>query len=191
MKTIVVSTSNPHKLIEFRQMMPHTDVKGLKDLGFTEEIPETGNTLEENALIKARFLYEKLSMPVMAEDTGLEVEAINNEPGVYSARYAGPENDSEANMKKLLTRLMNEENRKARFRTVIAFINEDGEFLFEGIINGIISNEKLGLNGFGYDPIFFPDGFHKSFAQMSNEEKNAISHRGQALKKLLQWMESR
>lgn len=187
MKTLIVSTANPNKLEEFRQMMPDTEVKGLRDLGILTDIPETGKTLEENALIKARFLFDKLGIPVMAEDTGLEVEALNNEPGVYSARYAGPDNNAEANMEKLLKNLQDEENRCARFRTVIAFINQEAEYLFEGIVYGIIGEQKMGLQGFGYDPVFIPDGYKETFAQMSKEEKNTISHRGQALTRFLKW----
>jgi len=187
MQSLIVATSNTNKLTEIREMLPNTSVLGLKDLDFHEDIPETGSTLHENALIKARYLYDKLMMPVIAEDTGLEVDILNNEPGVFSARYAGPHNDSEANMNKLLENLMNKDNRKARFRTVIAYIINGQEYFFEGIVNGIIAYEKMGTEGFGYDPIFIPDGYDVSFAQMDKHQKNEISHRGRALRSFLNW----
>lgn len=185
MQTLIIATSNNNKLNEIREMLPNTEVLGLKDLNFHEDIPETGSTLEENALIKAKFLYDILKKPVIAEDTGLEVEALNNAPGVFSARYAGPHNDAEANIDKLLMNLKDKKNRNARFRTVIAYINDGQEYFFEGIINGAISTEKMGTGGFGYDPIFIPEGFDISFAQMEKEQKNEISHRGRALRKFL------
>lgn len=190
MRTLIVATSNSNKLSELREMLPNNEVLGLKDLGIFEEIPETGSTLQENALIKARYLYERLKRPILAEDTGLEVEILNNEPGVFSARYAGVENNAEANINKLLLNLEGKSERKAKFRTVIAFIHEGHEYLFEGEVHGEIGHEKKGTKGFGYDPIFIPEGQDMSFAQMENNKKNSISHRGKALEKFLNWIHS-
>lgn len=158
-------------------------VISLDDLNMTTEIPETGHTLQDNALIKARTIFQLYKKPVIADDTGLEVDALNGSPGVYSARYAGEPTNAENNMKLLLKNLEGNNNRTANFRTVIAYINAEGkEQLFEGQVDGEIINERRGGEGFGYDPIFVPEGYHTTFAEMTLEEKNTISHRAKALK---------
>ena len=187
---IVFATNNAHKLAEIRSILGSSvEVLSLNDIGCHADIPETGHTLEENALQKARYVYDHYHMSCFADDTGLEVEALGGEPGVYSARYAGEGHDSEANMQKLLSKLANNNNRHARFRTVIALIMQDKaddvEF-FEGIVNGQIAREKHGTEGFGYDPIFVPDGYDKSFAELGMDIKNHISHRARATQKLVQ-----
>lgn len=183
---LVFATNNPNKLKEVQSKLPQYEVVSLKELGVTEDIPETGDTLEENALIKARYLYGKFNLDCFADDTGLEIEALNNEPGVYSARYAGGERSSDANMDKVLSKLDGKTNRKARFRTSIALIQKGKETVMEGIVNGEILIDKIGEDGFGYDPIFQADGFDISFAQMDMETKNKISHRGLAVDKLVE-----
>lgn len=191
MKRIVFATNNQHKLQEIREILsPEFEIVSLKEIGCHEDIPETGNTLEENALQKARYVSERYHISCFADDTGLEVEALGGAPGVHSARYAeGTDHDSEANMTKLLRELEGKENRQARFRTVIALI-ELGEdetenvHLFEGIVEGHISTERQGNEGFGYDPIFVPEGYEKSFAALGETIKNHISHRARAVKKL-------
>ena len=193
-KTLVFATNNKHKLDEIRQILGETyHVVSLAEIGCHTDIPETGTTLEENALQKARFVFENYHIGCFADDTGLEVDG--GEPGVYSARYAGGEgHDSEANMQKLLENLGNNNNRKARFRTVIALIttdensNEPQTKLFEGIVEGHIAYEKAGSSGFGYDPIFVPDGYEESFAQLGDIIKNQISHRSRAVKKLVAFL---
>lgn len=185
MKTIVFATNNDHKLKEIRSIMPsHIEVVSLADLGCSEDIPETANTLEGNALQKARFIHQKFKCDCFADDTGLEVDALNDEPGVFSARYAGKDCNSIANMQKLLSNLSGKANRNARFRTVIALIMNDSEYLFEGIINGHITQTMRGTNGFGYDPIFVPDGYKETFAELGDEIKNNISHRAKAVHEL-------
>lgn len=188
MKTIIFATHNENKADEIRNLLPEgLQLQTLNDLDIKEEIPETGSTLDENALIKARFIYENFGKACFSDDTGLEVESLNGEPGVYSARYAGLEKSAEANMKKLLEKLADETNRQAQFRTSLAYINESGkELLFEGIVEGEISHEKQGEKGFGYDPIFIPSGYDLSFAQMTQSAKNKISHRARAIAKFLQ-----
>lgn len=185
---IVFATNNKNKLAEVRAMLGgKVEVLSLADIGCHVDIPETGSTLEENAVIKAKYVYEHYNIPCFADDTGLEVDALNGAPGVYSARYAGGEgHDSEANMAKLLRELNGNDNRSARFRTVIALIEEDERepILFEGIVNGSITKEKSGAEGFGYDPIFQPEGHTKTFAELGNEVKNKISHRARAIAKL-------
>ncbi len=182
---IVFATNNKHKLQEVRDILGNkVEVLSLNDINCYDNIPETGNTLEENALIKARWVYEKYGCDCFADDTGLEVEALGGAPGVYSARYAGEECDSQANMKKLLENLTQENNRKAQFRTVIALIIKGNEKLFDGVVKGSISDKKMGEAGFGYDPIFIPEGYETSFAQMGSEAKNSISHRFRATEKL-------
>lgn len=189
-RKLVFATNNNHKLEEIRAILgQQIDVLSLKDINCHEDIPETAETLEGNALIKARFVYEHYHLDCFADDTGLEVEALNGAPGVYSARYAGGEgHDSEANMKKLLQEMQGKANRKARFRTVIAFIESGDTHLFEGTVHGNIAEEKQGDSGFGYDPIFRPDGFSETFAEMGNEAKNQISHRANAVKKLCEYL---
>ncbi len=191
MKRIVFATNNQHKLQEIREILsPEFEIVSLKEIGCHEDIPETGNTLEENALQKARYVSERYHISCFADDTGLEVEALEGAPGVHSARYAeGTDHDSEANMTKLLRELEGKENRQARFRTVIALIElgeDDTEnvHLFEGIVEGHISTERQGNEGFGYDPIFVPEGYEKSFAALGETIKNHISHRARAVKKL-------
>lgn len=183
---LVFATNNQHKLDEVRQITaPYgIEIVSLADIHCQEEIPETAETLEGNAWQKAHFLREKYGMDCFADDTGLEVEVLHNAPGVYSARYAGSGHDSEANMKKLLQNLAGEKNRKARFRTVIALTIGGKEYTFEGIVSGKITTEKRGEGGFGYDPIFMPDGYDKTFAELGNDVKNQISHRAQAVGKL-------
>ena len=191
MLKIIFATQNPNKLQEIKTMLPDgIELKGLEHLGLNEDIPETQETLEGNALQKARFIYERFKVNCFADDTGLEVEALNGKPGVYSARYAGEEKDSHANMNKLLNDLKNVENRRAQFRTVIALIIEGEELLFNGIAEGEIINEKRGQEGFGYDPIFVPRGYKETFAQMPLQEKNRISHRYKATKMLAEYLMS-
>jgi XTP/dITP diphosphohydrolase len=182
---IIFATNNAHKIEEIQSLLGdrHTIVS-LEQLGFEGEIPEEEATLEGNALQKARFIYRMFNRPCFSDDTGLEVAALNGAPGVYSARYAGENKNSEDNIVKLLKELSDKDNRDARFRCVIAYIDRSGtEHLFEGIVNGKILFEKQGEKGFGYDPVFAPEGFHISFAQMSQCEKNLISHRGRAVSK--------
>lgn len=182
---LVFATNNRHKLDEVRAILGNKiEVLSLNDIDCHDDIPETADTLEGNALIKARYIHEKFGVDCFADDTGLEVEALNGEPGVYSARYAGEDCNPEANMYKLLQNLTGENNRNAQFRTVIALIINGEEKLFNGIVKGTISREKMGNAGFGYDPIFIPEGFSESFAQMTSEMKNSISHRYRATEEL-------
>lgn len=186
---LVFATNNAHKLEEIQEMLgSQHEVVSLKEIQCYEDIPEEQDTLEGNALQKARYIHDKYGFDCFADDTGLEIEALNNAPGVYSARYAGNAHDSEANMKKVLQNMQDISERQARFRTVIALILEDKEYLFEGIVNGEILTTKHGHEGFGYDPIFRPDGFRESFAEMPLHEKNEISHRGRAVRKLCQFL---
>ena len=211
---IVFATNNEHKLSEIRAILgPSFEVVSLADIGCHEDIPETGKTLEENALMKAEYVYNKYHLSCFADDTGLEVEALNGAPGVYSARYAamattvpagepaGISHDSEANMTRLLRELANNNNRKARFRTVIALIEKKDVcpcgctsikvvHQFEGIVNGEITHEKSGAEGFGYDPIFRPDGYDKTFAELGLDIKNQISHRARATQKLAEYLKT-
>ena len=186
---LVFATNNKHKLQEVRDIVGNSvEVLSLNDIDCHDDIPEKDDTLQGNALIKARHIYEKYGMNCFADDTGLEVEALGGAPGVYSARYAGEECDSEANMLKLLQNLTGKNNRNAQFRTVIALIINGEEKLFNGIVKGNISNEKRGNSGFGYDPIFIPEGYTESFAQMSGEMKNGISHRFRATQQLANYL---
>jgi XTP/dITP diphosphohydrolase len=187
-KTLVFATNNNHKLLEVKQLLPNYHIISLKEINCFEDIPETENTLQGNAILKANFITKKYGYNCFADDTGLEVSALNNEPGVYSARYAGEENNSEKNINKLLKNLIDKKDRKAQFRTVVALNLDGNQFLFEGICKGNILETKQGESGFGYDPIFQPIGYKKSFAQMSLEEKGAISHRGKAIKKLINFL---
>ncbi|MCM1332082.1 MAG: non-canonical purine NTP diphosphatase [Bacteroides sp.] len=192
MKKIVFATNNAHKLDEVRAILGEEYcVAGLHDIGCDEDIPETSDTLDGNAEIKARFVKEKYGYDCFADDTGLEVDALDGAPGVYSARYAGPGHDSEANMKLLLHNMEGKDNRKARFRTVICLIEGDSMKKFEGIVNGIITEERRGTNGFGYDPIFVPEGFDRTFAELTSEEKNGISHRGRATARLCEYFHNK
>lgn len=188
---LVFATNNKHKLEEMRAILGgKVELLSLADINCHDDIPETADTLEGNALIKARYIYDKYGCSCFADDTGLEVDALGGEPGVYSARYAGENNDSEANMRKLLQNLTGKSERSAQFRTVIALIIEGEEFLFDGIVRGRISEERMGSAGFGYDPIFVPDGYEESFAQMAAEQKNAISHRSRAASALNDYLET-
>ncbi|MBR4294742.1 MAG: non-canonical purine NTP diphosphatase [Bacteroidaceae bacterium] len=188
---LVFATNNKHKLEEMRAILGgKVELLSLADIDCHDDIPETADTLEGNALIKARYIYDKYGCACFADDTGLEVDALGGEPGVYSARYAGENNDSEANMRKLLQNLTGKSERSAQFRTVIALIIEGEEFLFDGIVRGRISEERMGSAGFGYDPIFVPDGYEESFAQMAAEQKNAISHRSRAASALNDYLET-
>ena len=187
---LIFATNNAHKLDEVRSILgSRFTIKSLKDIGCDADIPETADTLEGNALMKARFLYEKYGVDCFADDTGLEVTALGGAPGVHTARYAG-NHDSEANMNKLLNELEKKSDRSAQFRTVIALIIEGKEFLFEGIVKGSIAKEKAGDGGFGYDPIFIPEGFSQTFSQMGNDSKNHISHRALAVEKLYNYLNS-
>lgn len=189
---LVFATNNKHKLEEVRAIVgDRVEILSLNDIDCHDDIPETADTLQGNALIKARYIHEKYNVDCFADDTGLEVEALGGEPGVYSARYAGEACDSQANMHKLLENLTGENNRKAQFRTVIALIIKGEEKLFNGIVKGKISREKMGNSGFGYDPIFIPEGFSQSFAQMSSEMKNSISHRYRATEQLSNYLKER
>jgi XTP/dITP diphosphohydrolase len=189
MKTFVFATNNTHKLTEVRNIIPQNiKILSTADINCYDNIPETADTLQGNALLKAKYIKEKYHYNCLADDTGLEVEALNNAPGILSARYAGKENNSEANMNKLLHELDGKKNRKARFRTVIALLLNNDELIFEGIIYGTITREKRGKTGFGYDPIFLPDGYTQTFAEMGNDLKNKISHRALAVKKLIEYL---
>jgi len=193
MKPILIfATHNNNKRIEIAALLKeHYQLKSLTDIGLNEEIPENENTLEGNALAKARYVKLRTGHNCFADDTGLLVEALNGEPGVYSARYAGKENNADANIDKLLKKLEGKSNRDAQFKTVIALIEDDTETLFEGQVNGSILQSKTGTKGFGYDPIFVPENFTKSFAEMSLEEKGVISHRGKAVKKLVDYLQKK
>lgn len=190
-KKLVFATNNSHKLQEVSKILgDNLELVNLHDINCQEDIPETADTLEGNALLKARYIKEHYGFDCFADDTGLEVEALNNAPGVYSARYAGPGHDAQANMRKLLCEMEGKENRKARFRTVIALILDGKEYLFDGIINGVITAEKKGESGFGYDPIFIPDGYTQTFAELGDDIKNTISHRALAVHKLAEFLSS-
>ena len=185
---IVFATGNPNKLKEINSAINGFKIVGLKDLGITEEIPETGDTLMKNALQKAKYVYNKTGLDCFSDDTGLEIEALNYRPGVYSAMYAGPDCNAENNIRKVLEELEESTNRKAQFKTVIALILNGKEYFFEGLVNGVILNERSGKGGFGYDPIFRPIGYEESFAKMTIGQKNEISHRGLAVKKLITFL---
>ena len=188
---LVFATNNLHKLKEVQEMLSDSiEVLSLKDIGCFEDVEETESTLEGNAKLKADYITEKYGFDCFADDTGLEVEAIDGKPGVYSARYAGAHGNAEKNMEKLLNELQNKSNRKAKFRTIIALNLRNKQYLFEGICEGEILNEKTGVKGFGYDPIFKPSNASCSFAEMNSEEKNIISHRGIAIQKLVQFLNS-
>lgn len=189
-KSFVFATNNSHKLEEVRAILgKKMELFGLKEIGCHDDISETADSLQGNALLKARYVFEKYHKDCFADDTGLEVEALNGAPGIYSARYAGGNgHDSEANMKKLLHELEGVENRKAQFRTVFAVIIDGKEHIFEGVVKGEIVRTRKGTAGFGYDPIFVPEGYTQTFAEMGNELKNKISHRAIATKKLCNFL---
>jgi len=191
LKKIIFATGNVYKIKEVKALLgDQFEIGGLKDIGCEEDIPETQPTIEGNALQKARYVVEHYGVNCFSEDTGLEIESLNMEPGVYSARYAGPKRDSDDNMNLVLEKLKTQTNRNARFKTVIALSIDGKEYTFEGIVNGVIAYEKTGTDGFGYDPIFLPEGRTTSFAEMSSEEKNQISHRGRAVRKLIEWLKT-
>lgn len=191
MKKLVFATNNQHKLQEIREILLNKfEILGLKEFGFYEDIPETGKTLSENATIKSDSIFKEFNIDVFSDDTGLEIDALDGRPGVYSARYAGKDGDSEANIKKVLAELQNKTNRKARFRTVISLILNAKEHQFDGIVEGRITTKKHGSSGFGYDPIFIPDGYSETFAEMPVEEKNKISHRARATQKLVEFLKT-
>jgi len=188
-KRICFATHNKHKVLELRQLLgDQMELLSLDDLEISEEIEETGTTLEENALIKANYVYDNYSITCFADDTGLEVEALHGAPGVYSARYAGEPADNERNIDKLLLSLAGKQNRNARFRTVIALVGKDISNFFEGTVEGEIVNQRRGINGFGYDAVFLPKNFDRTFAEMDIGEKNKISHRARAVKKLIDFL---
>jgi len=188
---IVIASNNDHKIREIRQVFgPLTELVSMNEAGINDDIPENEKTLEGNALAKARYVYDLTGMNVIADDTGLEVKSLNSAPGVQSARYAGPAKDPGANIVKLWNELKNHDNYDARFRTVIAFILNGEEHLFEGIAEGRIIKEKRGTMGFGYDPVFIPEGYDITFAEMNAESKNSISHRGEAITKLREFIEN-
>lgn len=179
---IVFATNNQHKLSEVKAVAGDKfEIVTLREVGITEDIPETGATLDENASLKARYVYERTGLDCFADDTGLEVEALNGAPGVRSARYATDGHDFAANNRKLLRELEDKENRRARFRTVISLIRGGAEQQVEGIVTGTIAAQEAGCGGFGYDPLFIPDGHSVTFAEMTADEKNSISHRGRAV----------
>ena len=188
MQKLIFATYNPNKLLEIKSAVNSFEVVGLKEMGIIEDIAETGSTLEENALIKSHYIYQKTGLSCFADDTGLEVDALDGTPGVYSARFAGEHATAEANMQKLLFEMEGQKNRSARFRTVISLILNGEEYFFEGQVVGEILYQKTGVEGFGYDPIFKPKGYDQSFAQMTLEQKNEISHRGVAVKKLIHFL---
>ena len=189
---IVFATNNKHKLEEIKDILGKDfEIVSLAEIGCHEDIPETGLTLEENARQKSTYIVEHYNHDCFADDTGLEVDALKGEPGVHSARYAeGTDHDSEANMRKLLSKMSNVKDRTARFRTVISLIINGVEHQFEGRVEGRIATEKHGTEGFGYDPIFIPEGYNKSFAELGEEVKNQISHRARAVKKLAEYLSS-
>tara|TARA_Y100000758_G_C15950851_1_gene385860 strand:- start:73 stop:648 length:576 start_codon:yes stop_codon:yes gene_type:complete len=187
---IVFATNNPNKIVEIKDLLPEEiQILSLKDINCNEQLPETQNTLEGNAKQKAEFVFTNYGYNCFADDTGLEIEALNNGPGVYSARYAGDDCSPNDNMQKVLQKLEGENNREAKFRTVIALIMNGKTLLFEGECKGEITKEKAGEKGFGYDPIFLAKGFDKTFAQMSKQEKGTISHRGIATSKLVEFLQ--
>ena len=189
MNKIILASNNPNKLIEFRAIFANHNIISLSDIGFNKDIPETGSTLEDNALIKVREIFKLTNAICISDDTGLEVEALNGAPGVFSARYAGEPSNATENIKKLLNELKkkNTINRSAKFRTVIAYKDSSQELLFEGIVDGSISLLAKGKSGFGYDPIFIPNDYKLTFAEMSIDIKNNISHRANAIKKLKEY----
>jgi XTP/dITP diphosphohydrolase len=188
MQTLIFATANAHKLMEIRSILPDFEIKGLIDVGITDDIPETGATLEENALIKAQYLFEKTNQTSLSEDTGLEVYALSGAPGVHTARFAGDHKSPEDNMAKLLELLKDKEDRRAQFRTVIALMNQEKTIYFEGIVKGSIANVRSGNKGFGYDPIFIPEGYATTFADLDISIKNQISHRARAVMKLVDYL---
>jgi XTP/dITP diphosphohydrolase len=192
MRRLVFATNNRHKFAEALSILNgKVELLGLKDIRCFDNIPEPAATLEGNALAKARYVRDKYGADCFADDTGLEVEALNNAPGVYSARYAGDAHDADANMNKLLKRMQGNSNRKARFRTVIALTMDGREYTFEGVVNGVVITEKRGAAGFGYDPLFVPEGYTQTFAELGGDIKNTISHRAMAIRKLATFLSTK
>ena len=191
-RKLVFATNNAHKLEEVAAILgDQVELLSLNDIGCQADIPETAETLEGNALLKSSYIYKNYHLDCFADDTGLEVETLNGAPGVYSARYAGGKgHDAQANMLKLLHELDGKENRKAQFRTAISLILDGKEYLFEGVIKGEIIKEKRGDSGFGYDPVFMPEGYDRTFAELGNDIKNQISHRALAVQKLCEFLQS-
>jgi len=188
---LVFATNNQHKLRELQQILgQHFNLLSLNDIGCLEDIPEESPTIEENSMDKAVYVFEKYKKNCFADDTGLEVEALDGRPGVISARYAGDEKNMDNNIAKVLKELEHHENKSARFKTVISLILDGEKYQFEGIINGKIIKEKRGNGGFGYDPVFVPDGYNTTFAEMPADDKNKISHRGLAVQKLVEFLKS-
>lgn len=190
MKEITLASRNEDKIEELRQTLAPLNIALNSALDFAHlgEVIEDKETLEGNALKKARYVFQKTELPALADDTGLEVEALNNRPGVYSARYAGENATYQENVDKLLNELADKQQRKAQFRTVAAFVTETGYHTFEGICQGAITREEMGSDGFGYDPVFMPLAYQKTFSQLSKKEKNKISHRGKAIQKFMEWL---
>lgn len=190
-RKLVFATNNAHKLEEVKEVVGESfDILSLKDINCHEDIEEPGETLQENALIKARYVKDKYGYDCFGDDTGLEVNALNGAPGVYSARYGGGDHDSKANIRRLLTEMNGTTDRKAQFRTVIALILDGKEYLFEGKVKGTIINEERGEAGFGYDPVFQPEGYTETFAQLGREVKNTVSHRSLATKALCEFLKT-
>ena len=188
---LVFSTNNKNKIKEIKSLIGSSfELLSLEEIDCNEDIPETSDTIEGNALQKAQYVYENYKYNCFADDTGLEIESLNGAPGVYSARYAGEQKLADDNMNKVLSELDGAENRRAQFKTVIALIIDGREYLFEGVVQGEITSKKSGLAGFGYDPIFKPKGYNVTFSEMSMEEKNKISHRGKAVRKLINYLTS-
>jgi len=186
---IIFASHNQNKVKEIQNLLgDEIQLLSLTEIGLEEDIPETADTIEGNSLLKAKYIWEKYQMTCFADDTGLEIEALNGEPGVFSARYAGDRKNDDANIDKVLSKLSGHENRNARFKTVITLINEGQEFQFTGIVNGEIGSEKIGQNGFGYDPIFVPEKQGKTFAEMTLNEKNLFSHRARAFQQLVNFI---
>jgi len=186
---IIFASNNKNKVQEIQnQVLKSIQIVTLEEIGCTEDIAETGTTLEENAIIKANYITEKYGLPCFADDTGLEIDALNGEPGVYSARYAGEDKNADKNMDLVLEKLSNSTNRKAQFKTVIALNINNEQHLFTGIVEGEVRNKKTGTQGFGYDPIFEPENLGKTFAEMTLEEKNKLSHRGRAVEQLIEFL---
>ena len=189
MKKIILATYNEYKAEEFKQILPQFRVQTLANLNYYQEIAETASDLEGNSLIKAETIFRQFGHIVVSDDSGLEVQALNGVPGVYSARYAGEQKDDQQNNEKLLHELKGITNRNAQFRTVISLMSSNGTLQFEGIVEGAIAYEPKGDKGFGYDPIFIPNGFQKTFAELTSNEKNKISHRANAIEKLVAFLE--
>lgn len=188
---LIFATHNKNKLMEVKSLIPPTiNLLSLSDINCLNEIPETGSTIKQNALIKAEFVYQTYNLNCLADDSGLEIEALNGAPGVYSARYAGDSKNDIANIKKVLHQVNGITNRKACFKTVLALIVNEKNYFFEGVVNGQITLEPIGENGFGYDPVFIPEGYNQTFAQMDFETKNKISHRALAVNKLIGFLET-